>query len=270
MSRCCLIFSSSSHCTALSSSNRACVSSRHAAVSSSRHAVLMSSCQPFTVTFSHCLIVPSDCCIPPCRTVVLSSHHPLTPNITRGTRNDGGRCPPPPRTSNIVVGVGLAIVSPLPSSSPWMLFLALQPCRRSNPSCHHRQCPFCCPPPSPTLVAVTITITLFVAITIARATTKLPPTLRSRAAATAADAAATTAPPPSYLTLSCCRAAPTATPPPSCRRPPAVALPPPPLPLLSHCRSFIGWLLRCCPPSDFVIACHHATINALVAGCFRR
>jgi hypothetical protein len=29
-------------------------------------------------------------------------------------------------------------------------------------------------------------------------------------------------------------------------------------------------LLRCCPPSDFVIACRHATINALVAGPFRQ
>jgi hypothetical protein len=29
-------------------------------------------------------------------------------------------------------------------------------------------------------------------------------------------------------------------------------------------------LLRCCPPSDFVIACHHATINALVDGRFCR
>jgi hypothetical protein len=28
-------------------------------------------------------------------------------------------------------------------------------------------------------------------------------------------------------------------------------------------------LLRCCPPSDFVITCHHVTINALVAGRFR-
>ena len=33
---------------------------------------------------------------------------------------------------------------------------------------------------------------------------------------------------------------------------------------------FVGWSLRCCPPSDFVIACRHVTINALVAGCFRR
>jgi hypothetical protein len=34
--------------------------------------------------------------------------------------------------------------------------------------------------------------------------------------------------------------------------------------------SFVGWLLCCCPPSNFVIACRHATINALVAGRFRR
>jgi hypothetical protein len=29
-------------------------------------------------------------------------------------------------------------------------------------------------------------------------------------------------------------------------------------------------LLRCSQPSDFVITCRHATINALVAGRFRR
>jgi hypothetical protein len=51
--------------------------------------------------------------------------------------------------------------------------------------------------------------------------------------------------------------------PPRFRQPRAVALPPPPPP-------FVGWLLRCCPLSDFVIACRHATINALVAGRFRR
>jgi hypothetical protein len=28
--------------------------------------------------------------------------------------------------------------------------------------------------------------------------------------------------------------------------------------------------LRCCPPSDFVIICRHATINAHVDGRFRR
>ena len=29
---------------------------------------------------------------------------------------------------------------------------------------------------------------------------------------------------------------------------------------------FVGWLLPCCPPSDFVIACRHATVDALIAG----
>jgi hypothetical protein len=48
-------------------------------------------------------------------------------------------------------------------------------------------------------------------------------------------------------------------PPTSCCRAAAAAAPP-----------FLGWLLHCCPPSDFVIACRHATINALIAGCFRR
>jgi hypothetical protein len=33
---------------------------------------------------------------------------------------------------------------------------------------------------------------------------------------------------------------------------------------------FVGWLLHCCPPSNFVIACRHAPINPLVAGRFRR
>ena len=72
--------------------------------------------------------------------------------------------------------------------------------------------------------------------------------------------------PPTLL----CRAAATASPPPSCRRRP-----------LSRCRHrcraaaaaappFVGWLLGCCLPSDFVIACRHATINDLVAGRFRR
>jgi hypothetical protein len=59
--------------------------------------------------------------------------------------------------------------------------------------------------------------------------------------------------------------------PPRCRSRRAVAKLPPTL----RCRAaaaaappFVGWLLRCCPPCDFVIACHHATINALVAGRF--
>ena len=83
---------------------------------------------------------------------------PRTSLTARGTRNDGGRCPPPPRTSNVVIGVGLAIASPLPLPLPWMLLLALQPCRRRHRSCHRHQCPLRRPPPSPTLVAVTITI----------------------------------------------------------------------------------------------------------------
>jgi hypothetical protein len=69
----------------------------------------------------------------------------------------------------------------------------------------------------------------------------------------------------------CCRrAAAAAAPSPSCRRPRAVALPPPPLPPPPSPPLFVGWLLRCCPPSDFVIACRHTTINALVAGRFCR
>jgi hypothetical protein len=53
-------------------------------------------------------------------------------------------------------------------------------------------------------------------------------------------------------------------------------LPPPPLPLLSQSPSppppppafaspVVGWLLCCFPLSAFVIACRHATVNALVA-----
>ena len=29
---------------------------------------------------------------------------------------------------------------------------------------------------------------------------------------------------------------------------------------------FVGWLLHFCPPSDFVIPCRHATVEALIAG----
>jgi hypothetical protein len=29
-------------------------------------------------------------------------------------------------------------------------------------------------------------------------------------------------------------------------------------------------LLRCCPPSDFFIACRHATVDALIAGRFHQ
>ena len=133
-----------------------CVASRRAAISSSHHADLLSSCCPFTAPPSCRLIVASGCCVASCCAVVLSSHRPLTPNITRGTRDNGGRCPPPPRMLNVVVGVpdveccrrgGPRHCVPLPSPSLWMLFLALQPCRRSNRSCRHRQCPH--PPLSP-------------------------------------------------------------------------------------------------------------------------
>jgi hypothetical protein len=66
-----------------------------------------------------------------------------------------------------------------------------------------------------------------------------------------------------------CRAAATVLPPlrcaplPRCRQPRAVALLP-----TSRCRAvaaaappFVGWLLRCCPPSDVVITCHHVTLS---------
>ena len=43
-----------------------------------------------------------------------------------------------------------------------------------------------------------------------------------------------------------------------------VADPPPP----AFADPFIGWLLCCFPPSAFVIACCHATIDTLVAGPF--
>jgi hypothetical protein len=45
-------------------------------------------------------------------------------------------------------------------------------------------------------------------------------------------------------------------------------LSPPPPPPPAFVDPFVGWLLRCCPQSDFVIACRHATIDALVAGRF--
>jgi hypothetical protein len=44
--------------------------------------------------------------------------------------------------------------------------------------------------------------------------------------------------------------------------------PPPPPPALAA--PIVGWLLHCCPPSAFVIACRHATVDALVAGRFPR
>jgi hypothetical protein len=44
--------------------------------------------------------------------------------------------------------------------------------------------------------------------------------------------------------------------------------PPPPPPAFVD--PFVGWLLHCCLPSVFTIACHHAAVNALVAGLFCR
>ena len=76
----------------------------------------------------------------------------------------------------------------------------------------------------------------------------------------------------------CCRrchslhAAATALPPLCCALPPrcrcrctAAKLSPPPLPLPPLRRSLVGCCVFC-PPSDFVIACRHATVNALIAG----
>jgi hypothetical protein len=42
----------------------------------------------------------------------------------------------------------------------------------------------------------------------------------------------------------------------------------PPLPPPAFAAPVFGWLLRHCPPSAIVIACHHATNNALIAGRF--
>ena len=47
-----------------------------------------------------------------------------------------------------------------------------------------------------------------------------------------------------------------------------MSLSPPPPPPLAFADPFIGWLLRCCPTSAFVIACRHATVDNLVAGRF--
>jgi len=132
-----------------------CVTSHCAAISSSRRTALSSSRHPLTVLPSRRLIAQAGCCLASCCAVVSSSRRPLTPSVTRGALDDGGRCPPLPLTSNVVNGMGLAIASPLPSPSPWMLLLALQPSRRCHCSCHHRQCSFRCPPPSPTLFTVT-------------------------------------------------------------------------------------------------------------------
>jgi hypothetical protein len=88
------------------------------------------------------------------------------------------------------------------------------------------------------------------------AAAKLPPTSRFCAAATAA-AAALLPPRCRRCTVRRCRAAAAAALLPTlrcCAAATAAAVAPP----------FVGWLLRCCLPSDFVIACCHATINALL------
>jgi hypothetical protein len=46
-------------------------------------------------------------------------------------------------------------------------------------------------------------------------------------------------------------------------------LPSPPPPKFAFTAPVVGWLLHCFLPSIFVIACHHAIVNALVAGRFR-
>jgi hypothetical protein len=160
-----------------------CVASHCAAVSSSR--------RPLTAPPSRRQIVQAGCCVAShctflrkgsrkicCRCQIsqngVTRTGPLSPNVTCGSRDDGSRCTPPPRTSNVVIRVGLAIASPLPLPSLWMLLLALQPCPCCHHSCRRCQCSFCCLPPSPTLVAITITITLFVAIAIARPPPLLP------------------------------------------------------------------------------------------------
>ena len=187
-----------------------CVPSRRAAVSSScrrllhhlslRHPLVLLSCRSLVLSLRCPLIVSSRCLVVAFlwnyvlefeervggKFVADAKFHRMAQqgpgscpsNLTRGARDDGSRCPPPPPTSNVVVdGVGLAIASPLPSPSPWMLLLALQPCCRRHRSCRRHQCPFRRPPPSPTLVTVTITITitLFVAIAITRPPPLSPP-----------------------------------------------------------------------------------------------
>jgi hypothetical protein len=47
-------------------------------------------------------------------------------------------------------------------------------------------------------------------------------------------------------------------------------LPSPPPPTSTFTAPVIGWLLHCFLPSTFVIARHHATVNALIAGRFCR
>jgi hypothetical protein len=215
LSRCRLVLSSSSHCAALLSYN--CVGWLLCCLSSRRHLVFSSRRTLVLLLSSHCDALSSSHhtvwllrCPSSRRRLVLSSSSHSQRHLRHLQR--WWLLSPAAQTSNVVIGVGLAITTPLPSLSPWMLFLALQPCRRSNCSCRRCQCLFHCLPPSPTLVAVTITITLFVAIAIARAAAKLPPTSCSRAATTAADAAAAAAPPPNYVALSRCRAAATAAP----------------------------------------------------------
>ena len=114
----------SCHCATLSSSNHAgwllcCLSLRRRLILSSRRTLVLS---------LHCPLVVSSCCLVFAlervgekfvtdaklhETVQQGPCH-CPPNLTRGARDDGSYCPPLPRKSNVVVGVGLAIASPLP------------------------------------------------------------------------------------------------------------------------------------------------------------
>jgi hypothetical protein len=76
-----------------------------------------------------------------------------------------------------------------------------------------------------------------------------------RCRAAAAAAASTLLPPRCCVTL--CTAAALLTPP--RRRPVATTAAAAAAPL------FVGWLFRCCPLSNFVIACRHATVDAFIA-----
>ncbi len=124
-----------------------------------------------------------------------------------------------------------------------------------------------------------------------RTAAKLPPTLRCRAAATTAVPpscrrlrAVALLPLPGHrqaaadIALWRCRhhrsrrAAAAALPPLRCA--PPLTLPPPPCRQQAAATAapspFLGWLLHCCLSSNFVIACRHVTVDALVAGHFHQ
>jgi hypothetical protein len=144
-----------------------CFASWHTAVLSSRHTALLSACRPLTVPPSCRLIAPSGCCVAPRCIVVLSSRCPLTPNVTRGARDDGGRCPPPPRTSTLLSGWASPSRHRCPHHRPGCYFLPSNLVAIAIALAAVTNASFVARHPRPPLLPSLITITLFDAIAIA-------------------------------------------------------------------------------------------------------